>query len=86
MSPARLCNPVLAPEERFWRPFFVRLKKNILVNMQGKSMRKYELLEMIQVTVLFHTDEFIFVWTYKNGNGRQNLVTMMGGRNKLVPG
>ena len=29
------------------------------------------LLEMVQVTVLFHTDEFIFV-SFKNRNGRQN--------------
>ena len=33
---------------------------------------KQKLLEMIQVAVLFHTDEFIFVWSFKNGNGRQN--------------
>ena len=31
-----------------------------------------KLLEMVQVTVLFHTDELIFVWSFKNGNGRQN--------------
>ena len=33
---------------------------------------KQKLLEMVQVTVLFHTDELIFVWSFKNGNGRQN--------------
>ena len=33
---------------------------------------KQKLLEMVKVTVLFHTDEFIFVWSFKNGNGRQN--------------
>ena len=33
---------------------------------------KQKMLEMVQVTVLFHTDEFIFVWSFKNGNGRQN--------------
>ena len=33
---------------------------------------------MIQVTVWFHADEFIFVWFYKNDNGRQN--------HNLVPG
>ena len=38
---------------------------------RGKSI-KQKLLEMIQVTVLFHNDEFIFVWSFKNGNGRQN--------------
>ena len=31
-----------------------------------------KLLEMVQVTVLFHTNEFIFVRSFKNGNGRQN--------------
>ena len=33
---------------------------------------KQKLLEMVQVTDLFHTDEFIFVWSFKNGNGHQN--------------
>jgi len=33
---------------------------------------KQKLSEMVQVTVLFHTNEFIFVWSFKNGNGRQN--------------
>ena len=32
---------------------------------------KQKLFEMVQVTVLFHTDEFIFVWSFKNGNGCQ---------------
>ena len=64
-------NPVLAPEERFWRPFFVRPKKIILIKRRGKSM-KQKWLEMVQVTVLFQTDDFIFVWPFKNGNGRQN--------------
>ena len=32
---------------------------------------KQKLLEMIQVTVWLHTDEFIFVWFNKNENGRQ---------------
>ena len=31
-----------------------------------------KLLEMIQDTVWLHTDEFNFVWFYKNENGRQN--------------
>ena len=31
-----------------------------------------KLLEMMQVTVWLHTDEFILVWFYKNENGRQN--------------
>ena len=31
---------------------------------------KPKLLEMVEVTVFFcHTDEFIFVWSFKNGNG-----------------
>ena len=33
---------------------------------------KQKLLEMIQVTVWLHNDEFIFVWFYENENGRQN--------------
>ena len=36
---------------------------------------KQQLLEMVQVTVLFHTfpsDVFNFVWSYRKGNGRQN--------------
>ena len=32
---------------------------------------KQKLLKMIQVTVWLHTNEFIFVWFYKNENGRQ---------------
>ena len=63
--------PVLAPEERFWRPFFVRPKKIILMKRQGKRIKR-KLLEMVSVTFLFHTDEFILVWSFKNGNGRQN--------------
>ena len=62
---------------QFWNPrsgfgarFFVRPKKIISIKRRGKSMRQ-KLLEMFQVTVLFHTDEFIFVWSFKNGNGRQ---------------
>ena len=50
---------------------------------------KQKLLEMIQITVWLHTDEFIFVWFYKNDNtknGRQNWVTSTGGRHNLVPG
>ena len=30
---------------------------------------KQKLLEMVQVTVLFHTDEFIYVWSYKTETG-----------------
>ena len=32
---------------------------------------KQKLSEMVQVTVLFHTDDYFF-WSFKNGNGRQN--------------
>ena len=35
---------------------------------------KQKLLEMVLVTALFYTDEFIFVWSFKTGNGRQNQV------------
>ena len=33
---------------------------------------KQKLLEMIQVTVWLLNYEYMFVWSYKNGNGRQN--------------
>ena len=33
---------------------------------------KQKWLEMVQVTVLYHTDEFIFVLSFKNANGGQN--------------
>ena len=33
---------------------------------------KQKLLEMVQVTVFLHTDEFIFVWSFKYAYGRQN--------------
>ena len=55
----RRSNPVLAPEERFWRPFFVRPKKIILIKRRGYSM-KQKLLKMIQVTVWLHTDYCFF--------------------------
>ena len=69
------------PETNFWHPpvevtqfwplFFVRPKKIILAKRQGNYM-KHMLLETVQVTVLFHTDEFMFVWSFKIGNGCQN--------------
>ena len=62
-APTHRSNPDLAPEERFWRPYFVRPKKR-----WGQSM-KHKLLEMVQVV---HTNEIIFVWSLENGNGRQN--------------
>ena len=43
---------------------------------------KQKLFEMVQVTVLFHTDEFIFVWSFKNGNGRHNRSS--GSKNGLL--
>ena len=52
-------------------PVFVRPKEIILIKMRGKSM-KQKLLEMVLVTVLFHAGEFIFVSSFKNGNGCQN--------------
>ena len=70
LAPAQRSDPVLAPQERVWHPFFVRPKKIILIKSQGKSMEQ-KLLEIVQVTVLFHTDEFLFIWSFKNGNERQ---------------
>ena len=56
-------NTVLAPEQWFWGPFFVRPKKIILTKRQGKII-KHKLLKMIQVTVLLHTDHlFLFTKT-----------------------
>ena len=88
----RRSNPVLAPEERFWRQLFVRPKKIVLIKRRGNSM-KQKLLKMIQVTVWLHIDEFIFAWFYKNENrrqnrssGTQNWVTLTGRRHNLVPG
>ena len=43
----------------------------VLAPEAGGSM-KQKLLEMVQVIVLFNTDGFIFVWSFKNGNGCQN--------------
>ena len=76
--PPRRCE--CHPGTNFWHPpvevtqFGTRgsvlaPKKIILIKRRGKS-KKQKLLEMVQV--LFHTDEFIFVWSFKNGNGRQN--------------
>ena len=48
---------------------------------------KQKLLEMVQVTVLFHTfppSDELFFGSYKNGNGCQNLVTKAD--DNLVPG
>ena len=59
---------VVNPGTKLWRP---TQKKIILIKRWGNSM-KQNLLEIIQDTVWLHTDEFIFVWLYKNKNGRQN--------------
>ena len=61
----RRSNPVLAP-------VFVRPKKIILIKREYSISMKQKLLEMIQVTVWLHSDEFIFVWFNKNEKGRQN--------------
>ena len=45
-----------------------RPKKIILIKRRGNSM-KHNLLEMIQVTVWLHTNEFIFVWFYQTKPG-----------------
>ena len=60
-------NPVLIPEERFWRPFFVRPKNYIDQEVGEKCVTK-----VVGNGYCFHTDEFIFVWSFKNGNGRNN--------------
>ena len=57
---------------QFCRPFYVRLKKIILIKRRENSMNQ-KLLKMIQVIVWRHTDEFIFVWFYTNENGRGSL-------------
>ena len=43
---------------------------------------KQKKLERIQVNVWIHTNEFIFVWFYKNENGRQNYSS--GAKTKLL--
>ena len=51
---------------------FCKAKKYYIDHEGRENIMKQKLLEMIQVTVCLHTDEFIFVWFYKNENGRQN--------------
>ena len=41
-------------------PVFCKAKKDYIGQEAGESI-KQKLLEMVQVTVLFHIDEFIFV-------------------------
>ena len=45
---------------------------NLLKHTSIFDSMKQKLLEMIQVNVWIHTDEFIFDWFYINENGRQN--------------
>ena len=56
----------MTPEERLWRP------KSIILIMRWGNSIKQKMLEMIEVTVWLHTDEFIFVWFYIKDNGHQN--------------
>ena len=65
VNPAPACrsNTALAPEERFWRPFFERSEKIILIKSRGNSMKQM-LLEMIQVAVWLHTDD-LFLFGFK---------------------
>ena len=70
-------NTVLAPKERFWRPFFVRSKKIILIKRRGNSMNQ-NLLEMIQVTVWLHTKEFFFVFTKTKTGAKTELLRRAG--------
>ena len=70
MAPAHRSNQVLAPRSGL-APVFCEANQNYIDQEAGKSM-KQKLLEMVQVTVLFHTNELIFVWSFKNANGRQN--------------
>ena len=44
-------------------PVFVRPKKIVLIKSRGKSMKQKSLI-MVQATVFFHTDEFIFVLSF----------------------
>ena len=37
---------------------------------------KQKLLEIIQVTVWLHTDEFIFVWFYNNEKSKTELLSV----------
>ena len=62
-----------APEERFWRPFFCKAKKDYIDQEAGEECET-KVVGNSSVTVLYTTEEFIFVWSFKNGNGSQNLV------------
>ena len=71
LAPAHRSNPVLAPEEQFWYPVFVKPKKDYIDQEAGE---KYETKVVGNGSshCFVHTDEFNFVWSIKNGNGRQN--------------
>ena len=56
----RRSNPVLAPEVRFWCPFFCTAKKDYIDQEAGEEYET-KVVGNSSVTVLFPTDEFIFV-------------------------
>ena len=91
LSPAHRSNPDLAPEERFWCPFFVRPKKIILIKRRGKSMEQ-KLLEIVQVTKLCFILVNLFLLGSKTETGVKTahqvpkLGTSTGGCQNLVPG
>ena len=70
-------------------PVFFKAEKDYIDQEEAKSM-KQKLLEMVKFTVLIHTDEFIFVWSLKNGTKTSprvpKLGTSTGGFQNLVPG
>ena len=65
VAPSRLCNPVLAPGERFWRPFPFCNTKTTKNHKRGKVWSN-----TVNWTISNNFFEFL---SYKNGNGRQNL-------------
>ena len=69
MPPAHRSNPVLAPGERFWRPFFCKTKKKIILIKRRRKSKKQKLLEMIKFSVLFQTDQFILFGLSKTETG-----------------
>ena len=58
-------------------PVFWKAKNIILIKRRGKSTLQ-KLLKMVQVSVLFHTDEFIFVLSFKNGAKTSPRVSKLG--------
>ena len=84
---ARWINLVLAPEEQFWRLFYVRPKKIILIKRGGGgNSMKQKLLEIIQVTIWLNLILLSFTkwkWEPKPFLGRQNWVISTGGHLNL---